>query len=230
MTTIELSMNDILVIEDEHPIRNNLLTLLSQKGYNPLPASDGNSGLKHALKNKFKAIILDYNLPKTDGLAICNQLRKKGIYTPILILTGNNEIEFKVKLLQEGADDYVTKPFEQEELCARLKALLKRPATYYPHDLHEKSIFLNSLTHRVTKNNKPIALTKKEYAILEYLLRNKGTIITRNHLFEHVWDRYADICSNTLEAHIVSLRKKLGFKRDQFITCVSGRGYIIKTS
>jgi len=219
----------LLVVEDETQVRDFLKISFEAECFAVDATGDGAEGLRLALINEYNVIILDYMLPNRTGLEICSELRAKGRTTPVLILSVNEETDIKAHIINAGADDYLTKPFSFIELHARIRALLRRSNVvngpiYTAHD-----ITLDSQSHTVTKGDKTINLTRKEFMLLECLMRHRGTVLSRGMLMEHVWDMNADPFSNTIESHILSLRKKLDINvTKDVIKTVSGYGYKIE--
>jgi DNA-binding response OmpR family regulator len=183
-------------------------------------------GFYLARLNEYDLMILDYVLPEQSGLDLCRGLRAEGINVPILILSVKSSIPDKVLLLEQGADDYLTKPFSVQELLARVRALTRRPAHIQSPVMTIGDITIDSTRQVVTCRSRDVYLTRKEFTLLEYLARQRGTVVTRSMIMEHVWNMERDLFSNTIEAHILNLRKKLarGTKR-KYIYTVPGRGY-----
>jgi len=217
----------ILLVEDDPDLVRSLVSALKADGYILDTAKDGDSGYRLARANDYDLIILDYNLPQLTGREITAKLRLDKVSAPILVLTVRSELDDKVDLLSLGADDYLTKPFALSELRARIKALGRRPRVWQGAALHCGDITLEPDKFLVTKNGRRVALSSKEFALLEYLLRHKGRIMSRQEIMEHVWDENADPFSNTIEVHVSSLRRKLGGSRRQLIFNFSNRGYKI---
>jgi DNA-binding response OmpR family regulator len=218
----------ILIIEDEKEISSFLRDGFEQAGFATDIALDGKNGLFLATTNEYDVVILDLSLPKLDGKKVCRQIRSEGYQYPILILTVKSEIDIKVDMLQIGADDYMTKPFAFEELLARTKALIKRPERRSKDILEIDDLVLDNRKRRVTRGNKKISLTKKEYSILEYLLKNVDAVKSKTEIIDNVWDREANPFSNTIETHISHLRGKIdkGAKR-KLIHTSNGIGYSV---
>jgi DNA-binding response OmpR family regulator len=218
----------ILVIEDSKEISASLKMALEAECYVVDLADDGEKGSFLGRTNDYDVIILDYTLPKKDGLQVCKEIREDKKTVPIIMLSGRSEVETKAQLLNSGADDYITKPYFIEELFARIRALLRRPRVTVKEILTFGDLTLDSRRHLVKRANKEIILTKKEFMLLEYLMKHPREVLSRPMIMEHVWDMNADAFSNTLETHVLSLRKKLdiGFKT-KLIHTVSGRGYKI---
>ena len=220
----------ILVVEDDKHIRDFLKTSLSEEAFAVDTAEDGEKGSRLARTNDYDLIVLDNRLPKKNGLEVCKEIRADGKAVPILMLSVMSGSEKKVELLNAGADDYLSKPFKLEELLARIRALLRRPAQIENEILQVDGIVLDTKQQVVTREGKEIHLTRKEFALLHYLMKNKGTVLSRGMILEHVWDMNADPFSNTIESHINSLRHKLSLGDEPstgFIHTVSGRGYKI---
>jgi DNA-binding response OmpR family regulator len=217
----------ILLVEDNVSIRNVLRLGLEDAAFAVDEAEDGEKGSYLARTNKYDLILLDNVLPKKMAKQICQEIREQNIFTPILLLSAKTDTVSKVELLKAGADDYVTKPFSFEELKARIQTLLRRPAKIENQIIKVNNLILNKDTQEVTKGSKRLNLTRKEFSLLELLMSNLGNVVTRTDMIEHVWDINADPFSNTVEAHILNLRKKVGDTKKQFIRNVPGRGYKI---
>lgn len=199
----------ILIVEDECKIANSIKKGLEQEGYAVDVTYDGESGYDMASTEDYDLIILDVMLPKIDGIALCDKLRNDSNSKPILMLTAKSEVEDKVLGLNKGADDYLTKPFAFSELVARIKALLRRPKREIPKIIKIDDLCVDITNFKVKRKNKIIKLTKKEFSLLEYLARNKGKILSKEQIIEHVWDYEADILPNTVEVYIGYLRNKI---------------------
>jgi len=219
----------ILVIEDEEKIANFIRRGLKEKGYSVDVASDGEQGDFLATTEKYDLIILDLMLPKIDGITLCKRLREEKISIPILMLTVRDTVRDKVIGLDSGANDYLTKPFAFEELLARIRALLRRIDSTQAAKLEADDLVLDLIAHKVTRAGKEIELTSKEFALLEYLMRNKGVVVTRTMISEHVWDINFDTFTNIIDVYINYLRNKIDkdFKK-KLIHTVRGKGYILK--
>lgn len=219
----------ILVVEDEDETAETLKKRLEAECYAVDVESDGDKASYRAKTNHYDLILLDNMLPGKNGDQICRELREYKMATPILILSGQNDIEQKINLLNCGADDYVTKPCSYTEIAARVKALLRRPkfiesATALVVD----DLILDREMFSATRGKRVIRLTPKEFAILEYFMKHPGKVITRGMLLEHVWDDSADPLSNSIETHVTNIRKKIdrGGRR-KLIHTIPGRGYIM---
>ncbi len=218
----------LLIVEDEKKISDFLRVGLEAESFAVDVADDGERGSYLARVNDYDAIILDNILPKKTGMEVCEEIRKNGFSTPILILSVKSETATKVDLLNAGADDYLIKPFSLQELLARLRALMRRPRQIKGDVLTIGDLILDTKKQSVGRAKREIYLTRKEFSLLEYLMRNPGTVLSRGMMMEHVWDMSADPFSNTIESHILSLRKKINGKGEKkLITTVPGRGYKI---
>ena len=219
----------ILVVEDEHKIANSIKKGLEQETYAVDVAYGGEEGFDLASSEEYDVIILDLMLPGLDGLTICKKLRREeNIHTPILILTAKGEVEDKVKGLNSGADDYLPKPFAYSELLARIRALARRPKQVLESSLRVEDLTLNTLTYQVNRSGKNIELSKKEYALLEYLMRHNGKVLSKDQIINNVWDYDSDVLPNTVEVYIGYLRSKIDkpFKNNKsLIHTVRGFGY-----
>ncbi|MCL5795585.1 MAG: response regulator transcription factor [Patescibacteria group bacterium] len=220
----------ILIIEDDYKIAHAIKRGLEQESYAADVSLNGKDGLGSALTIDYDLIILDRMLPEVDGIKICQALREKKNNTPILILTAKDKIEDRVAGLNAGADDYLVKPFAFEELLARVRALLRRPQQVSKNILKTGDLELNTVTFDVIRGNKKIRLSSKEFALLEYLMRNAGRILTKDNIINHVWDYDADILPNTVEVFVGYLRNKIDkpFKnKPALIQTARGFGYKI---
>lgn len=219
----------ILVIEDEHKIANAVRDGLQQESYAVDVVYDGEAGLNSATYDEYDLIVLDVMLPGIDGMEICRKLRAGGNHTPILMLTAKDRTRDITAGLDSGADDYLVKPFSFEELLARVRALLRRPHETLGETLRAGDLTLNTVTKQVKRGDTEIQLSSKEYALLEYLLRNQNKVLSKNNIMGHVWDFDADILPNTVEVFIAYLRAKVDrpFSGRQLIQTVRGFGYKI---
>jgi DNA-binding response OmpR family regulator len=199
----------VLVVEDERKIANALKRGLEQESFAVDVCLDGDEGLAMALDEPYDVIVLDRMLPGTDGLTICQKTREAGINTPIIMLTAKDAISDRVAGLNSGADDYLIKPFAFEELLARIRTLLRRPAQVLSPQLTCEDLSLNTQTFLVERDGTSISLTSKEFALLEYMLRNQNKVLTKDAIISHVWDYDADILPNTVEVYISYLRGKI---------------------
>jgi two-component system, OmpR family, response regulator len=220
----------ILLIEDDRNIQEFLKAALESENYIVDAIDDGEKGSYAARTNEYDIIILDLALPKKDGHTICTEIRKAGKIVPILMLTVIGDIQEKVKLLNSGADDYLTKPFSFKELLARIRALMRRPHRIDSDIIEVGDLTIDTARQKVLRNNKEIYLTRKEFSLLEYLMRHRGNVVSRGMIMEHVWNADSDPFSNTIEAHILNIRKKVDtLKTCKLIHTMPGRGYKIES-
>lgn len=220
----------ILLVEDERKLAEALKEGLTQKGYAVDILNQGDEAFTRISihHDDYDLVVLDLMLPGMDGITICKNVRERGITVPILILTARDEVDNKVNLLLSGADDYMVKPFSFDELCARIQALLRRPAAMVPIILKIKDIELDSGERTVKKEGTVVALTLKEFMLLEYFMRHPNQAINREDLLSHLWDFNYSSFSNVVDVHVKNLRRKLGYDRDDFIETVRGIGYRLK--
>ncbi len=218
----------ILIVEDEPGLQKILKTALKQECFAVDVAVNGEQGSFLGKTNNYDIIILDNMLPKKDGITVCQEIRAAAKNTPILVLSALCEVHKKIELLEAGADDYMTKPFSVKELLARIRALMRRPTPIEGETLKHDKLLLDVKKHQVKSGNAKIHLTRKEFMLLEYFMKNKGMVLSRGMIMEHVWDINADPFSNTIESHIMTLRKKIGDQgRNRIIKTIPGRGYIL---
>jgi len=221
----------ILIVEDEHKIANALKKGLEQEAYAVDVAYNGEYGYDLAATEDYDIIILDLMLPKMNGMEICRALREDENHVPILILTARGQLDDKVQGLNAGADDYMVKPFAFAELLARIRALARRPNNNTGMILRVGDLELDPVTFKVTRDGAEIALTKKEFALLEWLMRHAGQVLSKEQLIQHVWDYDADILPNTVEVYIGYLRDKIDRPfgdKPQLIETVRGFGYRLR--
>ena len=219
----------ILVIEDEKRLAEFIKNGLAEEKYSVDLAHDGENGEFLAMTNEYDLIILDILLPKKNGWEVCESLRDAGLDIPILILSALNEVSDKIRGLNKGADDYLTKPFVIAELVARVKALLRRSHKVSQSVIKIHDIELDINARKVRRAGREIQLTNKEFSLLEYLMMNKNRVITRTMISEHVWDIHFDAGSNVIDVIINFLRKKIETEgEDKIIHTVRGAGYMIK--
>lgn len=217
----------ILVVEDHEETASSLKRKLEAECYAVDVERDGDRASYRARTNEYDLILLDNILPGKNGDTICRELREYKMTAPILVLSGQTEIERKIGLLNCGADDYITKPFSYNELNARIKALLRRPRIAETPVLTIGSLAIDRASFTVRRGARTIHLTPKEFAILEYFMKNPGRVLTRGAILDHVWNDSADPLSNSIETHVANVRKKIGQKgKRQFIRTVPGRGYL----
>lgn len=218
----------ILIIEDEPGIANFLKQGLEEESYKVDLAMDGNEGFLLAQKHAYDLLLVDWMLPGKSGVEICRAFREKNRQTPIIFLTARDTVQDTVQGLQAGADDYIKKPFHFEELLARIEVQL-RSKTETDSEFTLGQIRLNVDRHQVWKSDKEVVLTQKEFDLLEYLLRNKGTVCRRGSIIEEVWDIHFDYKTGIIDVYINSLRKKLNLKKEEdYIQTIRGIGYIAK--
>jgi DNA-binding response OmpR family regulator len=220
----------ILLVEDEPKIGHALKRGLAQENFVSELYDDGEQGLAAALGDEYDVIILDRMLPSIGGLEICRRIRQAKIKTPIIMLTAKSQIKDRVEGLDAGADDYLIKPFSFEELLARIRALLRRPAEACDNVLKVGDLTLDTVNFSVRRGKKRIKLTNTEFALLEYLMRNAGRTLSKDKIIGHVWDFDSDILPNTVEAYIKSLRRKIDkpFGGTALIQTLRGFGYKIE--
>jgi len=216
----------ILIVEDEKKMATLLRRGLEEEHHSVVVASDGTDGFNFALSQEFDAIVLDIMVPGIDGLEVARRLRGKGNRTPILIITARDTIPDVVKGLDLGADDYLTKPFSFEEFIARLRAIGRRGPIPKGPQLNVADLVLDPATHQVSRSGKQIFLTKKEYQLLELLMRNHGRVVSREMIMESLWETADDVESNTIDAFIKKLRQKVDAGAAvRLIHTVRGFGY-----
>lgn len=219
----------ILVVEDEKKVANFIKQGLEEEGYAVDWAADGQEGLTLALDGVHDLIVLDLNLPKMDGLKVLQELRKAKIKAPVLLLTIRAMIEDKVLGLDAGADDYLTKPFSFQELLARIRALFRRRLQAEPALLQIADLTLDPSRRVVLRGAEKIDLSTKEFALLDYFMRNLGRVLTRTMIAEHVWDYDFDTATNVIDVYVNFLRKKIDADRDvKLIHTVRGVGYVMQ--
>jgi len=221
----------ILLVEDEESLARRIQNTLKSEKYHVEIALDGSDGLDLILSEEYDLIILDILLPKIDGIRILQEVRRAEIKVPVLLLTVKNRMEDKVKGLDAGADDYLTKPFAIPELLARVRSLLRRSSEVKSTLLEIGDLEINLQTHEVSRHGQLINLTAKEYAILEFLIHNINRVVSRLSIAEHVWGDNFDLFSmtNFVDVHIKNLRKKIDDDRKKkLIRTVRGLGYMIK--
>ena len=220
----------LLVIEDEKKVARFIKKGLEEEGYAVDLAFDGEEGLAMVLDLVHDLIILDIGLPKIDGLQVLKKLRERKVPTPVLLLTVRATIEDKVLGLDSGADDYLTKPFAFQELLARIRALLRRKAEAGTPLLQVEELVLDPSRHLVTRGGERIDLTSKEFALLEYFMRNAGRVLSRAMISEHVWDYDFDTETNVIDVYVNYLRRKIDSGREKrLIHTVRGSGYVFKS-
>jgi heavy metal response regulator len=219
----------ILVVEDEKKVASFIKRGLEAARYSVDVEHDGEAGLKRLLEGEYDLVVLDVMLPRLDGLSLMKEMRQQRVNVPVLLLTARVTVADKVMGLDLGADDYLTKPFAFEELLARVRALLRRGASAAPAVLAIADLRLDPATREVTRGNRQIELTPKEYALLEFLLRRRDQVLSRAVIAQHVWGVHYDTFTNVIDVYVNYLRKKLdsGFK-PKLIHSVRGVGYVLK--
>ncbi|MEO5950368.1 MAG: response regulator transcription factor [Candidatus Saccharimonadales bacterium] len=220
----------ILIIEDEHKIARALKKALEQESYAVDVSFDGDDGYAMATTEPYDVAIVDRMLPgEYDGIAIVKAMREAKIHTPVILLTALGGVSDRTDGLDSGADDYLVKPFALEELLARVRALLRRPSEQQPNILTAGNLSLDTVNFSVTRENKTIQLTNKEFGLLEYMLRNQGRPLSKETIISHVWDYDADILPNTVEVYIKYLRNKIDVPfKTPLLHTVRGFGYKIE--
>jgi DNA-binding response OmpR family regulator len=219
----------ILIVEDEEALALRIQKILQAERYTAEVSFDGTEGMEQAFVESYDLIILDIMLPGTDGFQFLKRLRNEGLAVPVLLLTAKTRVEDKVHGLDLGADDYLTKPFAVPELLARVRSLLRRASDVKSTIMVLSDIKIDTATHSVSRNNKELSLTAKEYAILEFLLYNQNHVVSRMSIAEHVWGDNLDLftMTNFVDVHIKNLRKKMGDAKDLLQT-IRGVGYMLK--
>lgn len=214
----------VLVIEDDPGLRRSLSATLQDEGFAVDNAADGEEGLHKAQEGVYDALVLDVMMPKLDGWQVLEKLRP-GHDVPVLMLTARDTVPDRIKGLDSGADDYLTKPFDSDELVARLRALIRRAAGKTQSKIDFEGLQLDMARRRVTRDGQEVELTAREYSLLEYLLVHRGEVVSRSDLYEHLFDETDNSLSNLLDVHVSNLRKKLG---SGLIATRRGHGYCIE--
>jgi DNA-binding response OmpR family regulator len=229
-----MSENNILIIEDDERIAQNISKGLQEKGYNTEIAYDGKIGLKMALNNTFDLILLDLNLPQMNGYQVCSEIRKRNANIPIIMLTALGETEDKIDGFDQGADDYIVKPFDFRELLARINVFLKRRSSENDDNrnvLQVDDLVMNLDTKIITRNDVIIELTPKEFSLLEYLVRNQNRVVSKDEIAEKIWESNNNKSYNVIEVYINFLRKKIDKDFDtKLIHTKTGMGYILRVN
>jgi len=218
----------LLVVEDDARLADVLMRGLREAGYAVDSVHDGKSALYQLTINNYDAVILDVMIPPPDGLEVCRQMRTAGLSTPVLMLTARDALDDRVHGLDAGADDYLVKPFAFEELLARIRALMRRVPVVTAPTLHVGDLTIDTASHRVFREEDEIVLTSKEYALLEYMARNVGRVISREEIAEHVWDENFDPFSNIIEVYVNRLRRKLDRAEPYHIVTRRNEGYMLR--
>mgnify|MGYP001593810657 FL=1 len=220
----------VLVVDDDTNLAETVRGSLAAHAHAVDVSRDGAAGSFLARSYEYDAIVLDYALPKKDGLSVCREIRGAGKNTPILFLSNTDDVETKIAAFKVGADDYITKPFSLEELRVRLDAVLRRTPQIKGAILSVADLTLDQNTHAVSRGKNQLKLTRKEFHMLEYFMQNAGKVLSRAQLMEHIWTADGNPFSNTVEAHIRNLRKKVNADGGpNLIQNVPGRGYILDT-
>ena len=221
----------VLVVEDEKKVASFIQRGLSAEHYSVDLSYDGEDGLTRFFDGEYDLLILDVMLPKRDGLSVLREVRKRGVQIPVLLLTARDTLSDKVAGLDQGADDYLTKPFAFEELLARVRALLRRGAATQPPTFTLANLSLDPTTRQVIRAGKKIDLTAKEFALLEFFLRNPGRVLSRTLIAQHVWGVDFDTFTNVIDVYVKYLRKKVDADFEpKLIHTVRGAGYVMKES
>jgi len=219
----------LLVIEDDRTVGQYVKRGLAEAGFQVDLVVDGAEGLRVASEGHYDVVVLDLRLPTLDGREVLRTMRDRGNTVPVLVLTAQDTVDFKVQALRMGADDYVTKPFALEELLARVEALGRRPKAITPPVLRVADLVLDTGSREVQRGGAPIELTPKEYAVLEYLMRHPGRVMPRTLITEYAWDYHFDPGTNIVDVVITRLRKKIDHGRaPKLIPTVRGVGYVVK--
>jgi len=219
----------LLVIEDDRTVGQYVKRGLAEAGFQVDLVVDGAEGLRVATEGHYDVVVLDLRLPTLDGREVLRTMRDRGNTVPVLVLTAQDTVDFKVQALRMGADDYVTKPFALEELLARVEALGRRPKAITPPVLRVADLVLDTGSHEVQRGGAPIELTPKEYAVLEYLMRHPGRVMPRTLITEYAWDYHFDPGTNIVDVVITRLRKKIDHGRaPKLIHTVRGVGYVVR--
>lgn len=218
----------ILLVEDELKMARAIRRGLEQEGYAVDVCADGDDAVYRGVENDYDALVLDVMLPGRDGFSICRELRDRGRWSPILMLTARDAVEDRIRGLDAGADDYLVKPFAFGELLARVRAMVRRGAPERPSTLTVGDVVLDPATHTVRRGETAIDLTPKEFALLEFLMRHPGEVLSRPRILEHVWDMNYDGFSNVVDVYVSYVRRKLEQPFDHtFIRTVRGVGYLV---
>jgi two-component system copper resistance phosphate regulon response regulator CusR len=221
----------VLVAEDDPGVQRFVVKGLQEQAYAVDAVGNGASALEQAEINTYDLIILDVMLPGMNGFEVCRRLRSGGLKIPVLMLTARDAVEDRIAGLDHGADDYLTKPFEFRELLARMRALLRRPSELKPAQLAVSNLLLDTAAQTAVRGERKISLTHKEYALLEFLVRNAGRVVGRAEIAEHVWDEQFDPFSNLIEVYINRLRRKIdGTEETPLLQTRRGAGYVLGLS
>jgi two-component system copper resistance phosphate regulon response regulator CusR len=219
----------LLVIEDDPEIADFLVRGLREEGYTVESAATGDAGWLELQRGGWDVVVLDWWLPGPDGLTLLRRFRQAGHETPVLMLTARDAVSDKVRGLDSGADDYLAKPFDFEELLARVRALSRRPGRRAGSVLAYADVRIDLATHRAARAGARLELTAKEEALLIFFLRHPDEVLSRTRIYDHVWDEHYDGLSNTLEVHVMELRRRLEAHGPRLIHTHRGRGYLFGT-
>jgi heavy metal response regulator len=229
---MDKNMMRVLVVEDDKKIASFVVKGLKQNGFAVDQSDDGEEGLIHATATPYDVAVVDVMLPKLDGLSLVRQLRGRGVATPVIILSAKASVEDRVRGLESGADDYLTKPFSFTELLARVQALIRRATkTTEPTRLSINGLSMDLLTRQVTRGGQNIELQTREFALLEYLMRNAGRVVTKTMILEHIWDYSFDPQTNVVDVLVHRLRNKVDKDfPEKLLHTVRGAGYVLKAA
>ena len=222
----------ILLVEDNEKLSRSLKKGLELDGYIVDCLLEGTTALRRILMNRddYDLVILDIMIPGKDGISVCKVAREEGVKVPILMLTAKDALEEKILGLDSGADDYLIKPFQFEELTARIRALVRRPKEVLSTELHIRNIVLSTITHKVFVDKKECVLTLKEFSLLELFMRHPNQVLTREQMLAHVWDFAFDSLSNVVDVHVKNMRKKItSHGKEDYIETIRGVGYRLNT-
>lgn len=219
----------VLIVEDNEKLAKYTKQMLEEEGFAVDSVFDGEAGERRARSGNYDLVVLDIMLPKKDGISVCKSLRDDNIILPILMITAKGEVDDRILGLDSGADDYLIKPFAMKELLARVRALLRRPQEKLVTKLKVQDIILDNSNHSAMKDGKALILTLKEYSVLEYLMLNTDSVVTREQLLEHCWDFAYSPFSNITDVYIKQLRKKLKDTNEKYIQTIRGVGYTFKS-
>lgn len=221
---------EVLVVEDDPAIRTIVKAILENKGHEVSIARTAEEGMKTALDNSFDIIILDLRLPDGNGYDICHDIRQNDISTPVLFLSAEHETDVKIKCLKVGADDYLTKPFDNDELLARIEAITRRSSSHSADsELECRELKVDLVSRKLFVNSKEIQLTNNEFNLLVYLMKNKNRIVSQEELAKNVWDIHFDTQTNYINVYISYLRKKIRANTEnEFIETIRKKGFILR--
>ncbi len=220
----------ILVVEDDLRVASFIRRGLSEEQYTVDVAGDGEQAIELAIANNYDVMLLDQMLPKKNGIEVIRVLRAQGVHLPILMLTAKDTVQDKIAGLNSGADDYLTKPFRFDELLARIRALSRRHGELTPLTVRVADLELDAVRHRASRAGRPLTLTNREYALLEFLMRHAGEIVSRTMLTENVWEQDFDSMTNVIDVHIARLRRKIDDEFDvKLLHTIRGRGFLLGT-